>query len=79
MDLKLSSLVITLVTLDLNRILILFSVLRSCCWLVVAVKCRFTRRLLVVSGANLSIVQQRDDQQTEAVFSPLVQSGTFTE
>ena len=47
MDLKLSSLVITLVTLDLNRILILFSVLRSCCQLVVAVKCRLTRHLVV--------------------------------
>ena len=48
MELKLSSLVITLVTLDLNRILILFSVMRSCCWLVVVVKCRFRGRLYVI-------------------------------
>jgi hypothetical protein len=34
---------------------------------------------MVVSGANLSIVQQRDDQQTKAVFSPFVQFEKFTE
>ena len=50
-----------------------------CFWLVVVFRCRLTRQLVVVSGANLSIVQQRDDQQTKAVFSPFVQFEKFTE